>query len=315
MYVSTDQKDWDTYIPSILFAYRVSPQASTGDSPFYLLYGQEPRLPPDVSLLPPDNLSSSVAKHRSRIVQQLEAAQAMARTNIQRAQQQMKAQYDKAAVNAPFEVGQRVWVFTPKPRKGLSKKLRHMWSGLFRICTQLSPFHYQLRTCDNRLVATIVHANRMKPFYDPADCPIVPPIEDDPNEPNLLESDLPDDSFEQPSRPVAEAISPAGASNATPNTITDHSSPPDDNNEDNSDTDALDSEVVAPPNSVAVNSLDFSQDPDVYAAEKILKKRQRNGKVQYLVKWAGFPVSQSTWEPEEHILDARLLEEFHLQSK
>ena len=32
----------------------------------------------------------------------------MARTNIQRAQQQMKAQYDKASVDAPFEVGQRV---------------------------------------------------------------------------------------------------------------------------------------------------------------------------------------------------------------
>ena len=128
-YVSTDQKDWDNYIPFILFAYRVSPQASTGDSYFYLLYGREPRLPPDVSLLPLDNVSSSVAEHRSRIVNQLEVAQAIARTNIQRAQQQMKAQYDKAAVDAPFEVGQRVWVFTPKPRKGLSKKLRHMWSG------------------------------------------------------------------------------------------------------------------------------------------------------------------------------------------
>ncbi|XP_044178256.1 uncharacterized protein LOC122960249 [Acropora millepora] len=237
MYVSTDQKDWDNYIPSILFAYRVSPQASTGDSPFYLLYGREPRLPPDVSLLPLENVSSSVAEHRSRIVNQLEAAQAIARTNIQRAQQQMKAQYDKAAVDAPFEVGQRVWVFTPKPRKGLSKKLRHMWSGPFRICTQLSPVHYQLRTCDNRLVATVVHANRMKPFYDPADRPILPPIDDDPNAPNLLESDLPDDSFEQPSHPAAEAISPDGALDATPNTIPDDSSPPDDDNEDDSETD------------------------------------------------------------------------------
>ena len=36
----------------------------------------------------------------------------MARTNIQRAQQQMKAQYDKAFVDAPFEIGQRVWIFT-----------------------------------------------------------------------------------------------------------------------------------------------------------------------------------------------------------
>ena len=202
-----------------------------------------------------------------------------------------------------------------KPRKGLSKKLRHMWSGPFRICTQLSPVHYQLRTCDNLLVATIVHANRMKPFYDPADRPILPQIDDDPNEPNFLESNLPDVSFEQPSHPVAKAISPGSASDTSPNTITDDSSPPDDNNEDNSETDNLDSEVVAPRNHVAVDSLDLSQDSDAYAVEKIVKKRQRNGKVQYLVKWAGFPPSQSTWEPEEHILDARLLEEFHRETK
>ena len=140
----------------------------------------------------------------------------------------------------------------------------------------------------------------MKPFYDP----ILPPIDDDPKAPNLLESDLPDDSFEQPSHPVAEA-SPGGALDATPNTI------PDDGNEDNSETDILDSEVVATPNNVAVDSLDFSQDSDVYTVKKIVKKRQRNGKVQYLVKWAGFPASQSTWEPEEHILDVRPSEEFH----
>ena len=49
MFFNSEQTDWDLYIPSILFAYRVSPCVSTGDSPFYLLYGREPRLPPDVS--------------------------------------------------------------------------------------------------------------------------------------------------------------------------------------------------------------------------------------------------------------------------
>ena len=39
MYVSSDQQDWEQHIPSILFAYRVTPSSSTGDSPFYLLYG------------------------------------------------------------------------------------------------------------------------------------------------------------------------------------------------------------------------------------------------------------------------------------
>ena len=34
MYVSTHQTDWDQHLPMILFAYRVSPNATTGESPF-----------------------------------------------------------------------------------------------------------------------------------------------------------------------------------------------------------------------------------------------------------------------------------------
>lgn len=33
--------DWDQWLPYLLFAYREVPQASTGFSPFELLYGQE----------------------------------------------------------------------------------------------------------------------------------------------------------------------------------------------------------------------------------------------------------------------------------
>ena len=44
IYVSTHQKDWDKHLPLVLFAYCVSPNATTSESPFYLLYGREPRL-------------------------------------------------------------------------------------------------------------------------------------------------------------------------------------------------------------------------------------------------------------------------------
>ena len=44
MYVISDQKDWDNYLAEILFAYRVSPHDTTGESSFFLLYGREPRL-------------------------------------------------------------------------------------------------------------------------------------------------------------------------------------------------------------------------------------------------------------------------------
>jgi hypothetical protein len=48
----------------------------------------------------------------------------------------------------------------------------------------------------------------------------------------------------------------------------------------------------------------------VFAAERITKKRLRKGKTEYLVKWKGWGPKYSTWEPEENILDGRLIEQF-----
>uniref|UniRef100_A0A8C1PHB4 Chromobox homolog 8b n=2 Tax=Cyprinus carpio TaxID=7962 RepID=A0A8C1PHB4_CYPCA len=44
----------------------------------------------------------------------------------------------------------------------------------------------------------------------------------------------------------------------------------------------------------------------VFAAESIIKRRIRRGRMEYLVKWKGWSPKYSTWEPEENILDSRL---------
>ncbi|CAB3241977.1 unnamed protein product [Arctia plantaginis] len=49
----------------------------------------------------------------------------------------------------------------------------------------------------------------------------------------------------------------------------------------------------------------------VYAAERIMKKRIRKNKVEYYVKWKGWKPKHNTWEPEENILDPRLIESFN----
>ena len=48
----------------------------------------------------------------------------------------------------------------------------------------------------------------------------------------------------------------------------------------------------------------------VFAAEAITKKRLKKGKTEYLVKWKGWSPRDSTWEPEENILDHRLIQQF-----
>lgn len=49
----------------------------------------------------------------------------------------------------------------------------------------------------------------------------------------------------------------------------------------------------------------------VFDAECILSKRPRKGKLEYLVKWRGWSSKHNSWEPEENILDPRLLAAFH----
>ena len=109
----------------------------------------------------------------------------------------MKEYYDRDSKQPVFEVDQRVWVYSPRTRKALSKKLLYKWFGPYRIVEQSSPVHYCLRTETNKKVAFAVHANRMKPFFDPALRPVEPPPHDDPNEPYLDEVDIPEDSFEK----------------------------------------------------------------------------------------------------------------------
>ena len=41
-----------------------------------------------------------------------------------------------------------------------------------------------------------------------------------------------------------------------------------------------------------------------YEVEDILAQRIHRGKTQYLVKWLGYPVFESTWEPVEHLANA-----------
>ena len=53
-----------------------------------------------------------------------------------------------------------------------------------------------------------------------------------------------------------------------------------------------------PPPPVIIN------DEEEYEVEQILDKRTLRKKVQYLVKWIGYPLHDATWEPIENLTNA-----------
>ena len=81
-YTSANQKDWDEFLPALKFAFRIAPSPTTGESPFYLLYGREPVLLMEVPLKPPTKVPASIATYRTHLVKKLELTRQVAEEQI-----------------------------------------------------------------------------------------------------------------------------------------------------------------------------------------------------------------------------------------
>ena len=101
------KKDWTSYIGMLVLAYNSTKFDSTGFSPYFLIFGREPRLPVD-NMFP--LCSEPRGDYITNVKEALEWAWAKASENGSKAKESQKNYYDKRVRGAALILGDKVLV-------------------------------------------------------------------------------------------------------------------------------------------------------------------------------------------------------------
>ena len=111
--LTPEQKDWKSHVSAMVHAYNCTRNAATGFSPYYLLFGREPRLPVDVEFgLQRGNQRGPLGEssYVSQLRRRLRFAHNKAKLVASKQQARHKAFYDRKCRGATLGVGNLVLV-------------------------------------------------------------------------------------------------------------------------------------------------------------------------------------------------------------
>ena len=189
--VADEGKNWDKLIPYLLFAYREVPQASTGFSPFELLYGRNIRGPLDVlheTWEASQQSEESVVSYVLATQEKLRSMAELVEENLTKSQQKQKTWYDKDARMREFAQGDPVLVLLPTS----SSKLLAQWQGPYQVVKQVGKVSYLVDMHDRRKRRRVFHVNMLKAFQ------VRRPVESSYWVEDITDCDDPEDDFDVP---------------------------------------------------------------------------------------------------------------------
>ena len=156
---------WHLLIVPVVFAIREIPQASTGFSPFEMMYGWNHR---GILDLVKDKWESG--KDESQIVVQqliemhehLRKAAEIARENLLKVQHGQKRRCDTKVKPRQFEPGQKVLLFMPAENAKLFAK----WQGPYEVLQRIGPVDYEILMPDKKKKKGVFYVNLLKEWKE-----------------------------------------------------------------------------------------------------------------------------------------------------
>ena len=124
---------WDDFLPLLQLAYNSSVHTVTGFTPYYVLYGQEMRLPAHVLFPPPEGgIPVNVPIFVKDLQIRLAEVASVVKTKMEQRFQLAKERYDQTAIQPDLKVGSYVWLKSVPP-PGVSPKFFRIWSGPWQV--------------------------------------------------------------------------------------------------------------------------------------------------------------------------------------
>jgi hypothetical protein len=162
MYVAEDQTNWDEWLPYALLAYRCAYHEVLKESPFYLVYGRQPRLPIDLALHTPSDHFANTDEWLNTLHTRFDRAHALAVEALK--DQNNKREEQNRDIHAPvYAAGSRVYLYFPQVKRKRTIKLAHRWTGPWVVKRQVTPVQYEVELeVGGR--KQMVHVTRMKPY-------------------------------------------------------------------------------------------------------------------------------------------------------
>ena len=167
MHSSMDYNNWADLLPLVQLAYNTSFNTTMQETPYFLMFGRQARLPVDVILgIPHVGSTTDTEKFTQQTRDNLQIAFELARQNLKERADKQAAQNRKLPQYPVFKSGQKVLVYRPyQESDGPNPKLIMPWRGPYIICSQLSPVVYRVRRAkETREIS--VHLAHLKPYHE-----------------------------------------------------------------------------------------------------------------------------------------------------
>ena len=175
IYAAENHKTWDQEIQKLAFAIRTSVNDTTGETPAFLNFGRDLRIPLDLIL--GDQTQSTqdlpdkqfIQEYKTHLINKLKTAYHIAREHAEIQKAQQKNKYDRHTTLRSFEVGQRVLVSIPCGQisgQTISNKMQAPYQGPCEITEKISSSTFKVKRLSDNVNLGIINADRLKPFYE-----------------------------------------------------------------------------------------------------------------------------------------------------